>query len=566
MCHFVFVANAQNVSLTGSVVNGNKEPLEFVYVSLFKNDSIRSAITMTDSLGQFLINIERGDYILHLEQFGQKLFNNKIEIKQDLNIGTIIVDESIHLEGVSVIYSKKLVERKIDRVVFNVDNTISAIGGDAVDMLKITPGLRVQNGTISMIGKSTVSIMINGRLLQLSGNELNNFLATVNSENIKLIEVINNPPAQYSAEGNSGLINIVLKDTKKNYMGGSIRSSYQISLKNKGYFGGDFTYQKNKISTFLNLSLGKGSSERTENMKIFYPNQLWEAISEQEVYTSLISGRVGLDYNLSNKSSLGVQIIANSNKPDLSETIHDNIYKLNNLSLDSTIITKGDMESKYHSQSTNIHFKTMIDTVGHNFTIDIDYLNYVNDTKRQNVSFKDGIRNDDILNSISGQKIKAFTSKFDLDLPIHWLNISVGGKLSILINHSMNDISNMNINGDAKEISNDIFDYNENTQSAYINLYKKLGKFELQGGLRWESTQTKGTSVLLNQTNNNNYMKIFPTLFVMYDHNEKNNYSLTYGVELADQITKGLIHSDGIQILIHIQKAIHFYSPAILII
>ena len=159
-----------------------------------------------------------------LEQFGHKLYQNKIELERDTDLDSIIVDESVHLEGVTITSSRKTVERKIDRIVFNVDKTLSATGGNAWDVLKITPGLRVESQTISMIGKNTVSVMIDGRLMQLAGYGLSSFLATISSEDIKTIEVITNPPARYSAEGNSGLINIVLKGSKKDYIGGSIRS------------------------------------------------------------------------------------------------------------------------------------------------------------------------------------------------------------------------------------------------------------------------------------------------------------------------------------------------------
>ncbi len=536
---WTLTAVAQKVTLKGTVLNRNAEKLEFVYVSLLKNDSVQSAIAMTDRLGNFTINIDKGGYLLLLEQFGQKLYQNKIELERDTDLNSIIVDESVHLEGVTITSSRKTVERKIDRIVFNVDKTLSATGGNAWDVLKITPGLRVESQTISMIGKNTVSVMIDGRLMQLAGDGLSSFLATISSEDIKTIEVITNPPARYSAEGNSGLINIVLKGSKKDYIGGSIRSSYQRSAKNKGYFGADFSYQRNKTSAFANFTLGKGSSERTESMKVFYPNQLWEQSSDQEVFTSSLSGRAGVDYDLTNKTSIGIQYLVNANKPDLNETILTHIYKIKSLYLDSTITTKGDADSKYHSHSVNLHFKTKLDTLGHNLTIDFDYLNYENNMTRLNTSFLDiadasqsaAISN--IQNSMSDQNIKAYTSKLDLDLPISLFEMSIGGKLSVLRNHSGNDIREM----DGKEVlqseTTDRFRYTENTQSAYVNFNKKVKKFEFQGGLRLEATQTKGRSVVLNQVNKNEYIKLFPTLFVTYEPNDVNNLSLSYGRRIS---------------------------------
>ena len=122
---------AQKVTLKGTVLNRNAEKLEFVYVNLLKNDSVQSAIAMTDRLGNFAINIDKGGYLLLLEQFGHKLYQNKIELERDTDLDSIIVDESVHLEGVTITSSRKTVERKIDRIVFNVDKTLSATGGNA---------------------------------------------------------------------------------------------------------------------------------------------------------------------------------------------------------------------------------------------------------------------------------------------------------------------------------------------------------------------------------------------------------------------------------------------------
>jgi len=98
-----------------------------------------------------------------------------------------------------------------------------------------------------MIGKGSMRVMINDRLVKLSGEELVNFLKTLNAEDLKKIEVIPNPPAKYSAEGNSGLINIVTKKPKNNAWNGSLRSIYQQATYAKGKFGGSYNLQKGKI-------------------------------------------------------------------------------------------------------------------------------------------------------------------------------------------------------------------------------------------------------------------------------------------------------------------------------
>lgn len=73
---------------------------------------------------------------------------------------------------------------------------------------------KVQNEQISMIGKSGMLQLDYDRIIQLSGDDLINYLKTLKSDDIKSIEVITNPPAKYNAEGNSGILNIKLKKSK----------------------------------------------------------------------------------------------------------------------------------------------------------------------------------------------------------------------------------------------------------------------------------------------------------------------------------------------------------------
>jgi hypothetical protein len=117
-------------------------------------------------------------------------FSSAQEEKKD-TINEILENQ---IQEVEIKSKKKLVERKIDRLVFNVENSISATGGDALDALKVTPGIRVQNDQISMIGKNSMGIMINDKLIQLSGDDLMNYLKNLKSDDIKKIEVITNPP------------------------------------------------------------------------------------------------------------------------------------------------------------------------------------------------------------------------------------------------------------------------------------------------------------------------------------------------------------------------------------
>lgn len=116
--------------------------------------------------------------------------------------GQIQKDSLKEIEQVNILVKKKLLERKADRLIFNVDASIASQGMDAGETLANVPMLKVDEnlGTISITGKSSVNVMVNGRMLNLSGTSLLNYLKSIRSENISKIEVITTPPSKYEAQ------------------------------------------------------------------------------------------------------------------------------------------------------------------------------------------------------------------------------------------------------------------------------------------------------------------------------------------------------------------------------
>src|SRR5690606_27031926 len=107
--------------------------------------------------------------------------------EKSINLGDIEIVNTQELEEVAIVGEKRLVERKIDRLVFNVENSSKASQGDALEVLRVTPGVRVQNDQISMIGKSNLQVMIDDKIIRLSAEELTNFLRSIASEDIMKI-------------------------------------------------------------------------------------------------------------------------------------------------------------------------------------------------------------------------------------------------------------------------------------------------------------------------------------------------------------------------------------------
>ena len=520
----------------GKVIDTQNQPIGFANVIILdsKNDLITGIIT--DENGKFEASVSiKESFWIKISFIGYKDWKKKITNEDSANLGTITLSEDKNeLEEVLVTAKKPTIQRKVDRLVFNIENSIVATGGDAMDVLQKTPGVRVDGNSIGLIGKSTVRVLINHRISPLTGEDLASYLRTLSSEDIVKIEVITNPPSKYEAEGNSGLINIVLKKVKKDFFGGNIRSTYRQSTYSSGFFGGGITYQKNKLSFFTNINTGNGALEVSETNKIYYTEQTWDTDAKIKYFSKFISGRAGVDYDITDKTSIGFQYLGANSNPDNNELTKTNIFN-NTTSLNSLLLTTGNSDVRTYFHSLNGHFKTQLDTLGRSINFDVDYFTFNNNQDRINKTetFQNGnfVENSsDIFRNTSTQNPISFTTRIDIEWPTRFSKIEFGGKLSYIKNNS--DVGAFNFMDDVFVVNKDqsnIFEYKENIQAIYASTSKSLKKWDFKIGARLEFTQTQGNSITLSQKNNNNYNKLFPTVYVSHNPNDNNSLSFSYG-------------------------------------
>ncbi len=538
---FISMIASSQSKIKGTIINQNNKPIELLEIILVNKDSIAVKNELTNINGAFEIQIEYGTYLFQARQNGKIVYKQNINVTDNLDLGTMkIIEDKQQLAEVIVTSQKKLIERKVDRLVFNVENSISAAGGDALDALKITPGIRVQNDAISMIGKSGMGIMVNDRIVQLSGDDLINFLKTIKSDDIKSIEVITTPPAKYSTEGNSGLINIKLKKAKPNSWNTTLTGAYKQTTYTTGSLGGNFNYQKNKVSFVANTNYSNGAYQGVENSILSYPKQSWNSEGVGKYYTNGLNNRLGLDYQLTKKWDMGIQYIGSYSKPNISDQdntlLTDNLTNTNN----AIVNTVGNSIRKRDLNTLNWHTNIALDTLGKKISVDFDFLDYKSNNDRNfysntinSIVFE--IPNQFISgNNLTNQKISNYATQINVTYPLKWANLSYGTKLSF--SKTNNEINYFNTSSGLPifDISqSDLFVYQENTQALYFSGNKNWNKWEIQLGLRMENTQTKGNSLTTNTITKNDYIQFFPTLYFKYAPNQNNNYSLNYSKRIS---------------------------------
>jgi hypothetical protein len=206
--------------IVGNVTNHQKEPVLFANVILYNaGDSSIVSGTSTDENGAFkIITQKTGSFYLQISSIGYKTFVSKtFELpvaRQKLEIaGLVLSEENTSLNEVVISAKKDLIQNTPLGKVINIQNSLMTKGSNALQVLERLPGVITdrRNNQFSLNGQGGVTVLLNGRRLQMSMEELMNLLENTVADNIEKIELITSPTAQYDADGGAGIINIILK-------------------------------------------------------------------------------------------------------------------------------------------------------------------------------------------------------------------------------------------------------------------------------------------------------------------------------------------------------------------
>src|ERR1700743_1472466 len=244
ICILCFITNTVFGQLSGRVTDTIGKPVPFATAALFKtaDTTIANSATVNDTGIFRMNNVQPGRYFLRLTAVGYTTYRSApFEFGgQALDMGKIIMKATgRQLSGVVITADKPQVQQTAEGVTVNVQNSIMTQGSSALDVLQRSPGVIVDqhNNTISLNGKTGVLVMMDGRLMHMSMDQLITLLASMGADNIDKIELMNTPPAKYDAAGNAGIINIITKKNKKRGTNGSVTLTGGYGMCEKGSRG-----------------------------------------------------------------------------------------------------------------------------------------------------------------------------------------------------------------------------------------------------------------------------------------------------------------------------------------
>jgi outer membrane receptor protein involved in Fe transport len=536
--------NISGHKVDGTVLDEDKKPLDFATVSLLnaKDSSLlRTAVSSLE--GKFIFeNLSKGNYLVSISMVGySKTTTRAFELNETnsfVSLGEINVLRNKKMLGEVVVTAiKPFIERKVDRLVVNVDGSSAATGSTALEVLQRAPGITVdQSDNIAMQGKQGVLVMIDGKQIYMSNADVANMLRNMPSSQIETIELITNPSSKYDAAGNSGIINIKTKKsttvgtngtlTAGGGQGENFRSSAGLTLNHRNEnlnFFGNYNYSYRRQGQNMTIDRVVSGSTAT------YFGQSGSYLSANDNNNF----KAGLDVFVDKNNTLGFLVNGYMN---------DGTEQYNNTTLigrsftqtDSSVIAVNDADSRYRNMAYNVNYKAVLDTAGKELSIDLDYSHYNgNESTLYHNSFQNSngvIKAPSLINNNTPSIINIKAVKVDYSMPFSkTMKMETGLKSSWV--KTDNDfqferlVSNLWTNDPGR--SNQ-FIYDENVNAGYVNLNKQYKTTSIQLGLRAEQTNSNGNSVTTVKEVNRSYFDIFPSAFINQTLSKNHDIGISY--------------------------------------
>jgi len=547
---FILLVTIQNSSaqseVFGIVAEKGADPIPFANVLLLQsNDSTLVKGEVTDIDGNFRIrNVMAGNYLLAATNLGYETQYsqpfNVTEDKTQIDKGLIYIKEATaNLDAITVKAKKPLYEQKIDRLVVNVSNSIASAGGTALEVLERSPGVIVnkQWNMISMGGKDGVVVMINGKISRMPSTAIVQMLDGMSADNIEKIELIHTPPANFEAEGNAGILHIVLKASSSEGLNGTYSVNAGYGMKEKAGANLNFNYRKKRLNLFGDYAFTYNNNpQRFENYRSFdRGNDFLETIGSSDrdptrTYTN--QARLGFDYQVTDKTIFG--ILAGWSDRYWKMDAENEVEKRINGETTEILKVPNDEINRWKHILGNINLQ-------HSFTedkvlnVDFDYAFYdftnPNNYKFQYYNSQGTLLNEDAQRVDKETPMGILVGKIDYSQNLNENIIWESGMKGTRTRFDNDILVENQINGEW--IANPLFsaDYTmeEDIAAVYSSFTIKLNESSnLKAGLRYEYTRANLGTLVEPDIVDRKYGNFFPSVFYTKNFDDNNQFQASY--------------------------------------
>tara|TARA_R110001606_G_scaffold267602_1_gene416391 strand:+ start:1243 stop:3540 length:2298 start_codon:yes stop_codon:yes gene_type:complete len=462
-------------SIQGNITSKSKESIAVGDVLLYENNKIITYTSLSE--GQFsLTPVIANTYLLKIICVGYEDYEKEILLKENLKLEIILNEKAENLDGISIKATKKVLENKGGNIVANVEGTILAKEMSTIELLSKLPNLQISadGEQVSIIGKGNPLIYVGRQRISLEE------LQTLQVDDIKTIEIINNPSVKYEAEGRAVLLIIKRRNSKE---GTQLNLTEKVSSKTflNNYLGSNISVKKNNLEWKLNAAYNqlkiweknKATYEVT-NKNIFSDYEV-EAITTRPQY--IFGG--GLYYSINDTDYISFNsIFRTQNEPftiDTNTFLEDNGNQQN-------INTLSNNEGERIFSSSNInYFKAF--NAKQNLFLGVQYTNYTRDVDNSIRNTFENATTSDLVTISQDFNVESVVLKGDYSI-----SFEKGNQLEIGFNTARNvSKSLLQIN---QENSN--YKYIEAINALYSQFSGGKENYHYAFGFRLEDTNIEG--------------------------------------------------------------------------
>lgn len=530
-------------TIKGQIIDKQSgNPIESVSIQIFraKDSSLVKGIA-TDTKGSFLLSdVPFGMYKLKASMIGYMTYvaNNVLVSPQskDVDLGVIKIEEGdeTRTAEIEVTAEMPIFQTQIDKKVYNVEKSLVSESGTLIDALKNVPSVTIDSeGNIKLRGSSNIKFLINGKPSAILGLDPSTILDQIPASNVQNIEIITNPSSKYEAEGTTGIINFVLKKEQNDGYTGSINLNAGTEDKYNGSANFGIKTGKLTLTGGYNFRIGHMSGTGNVNRTTFFgdSNYLYNQYLNFNNKMNSHMGNIAIDYDLSKKNTLSFSASYNYRNRNRNEKT--NYFNYSPTSLLSSYFRNIYDNYGGNNFDVNLGYRLKFDRPQHELITNLQYSYSDQDIINDILQFNSNtFANDLIQNDNTNQKFKFYVFQSDYTYPIGPdTKIEAGFKGTIrdiksdfvskyLDNNTQTWIINTNL-------SNNL-DYKDQVYGIYLNFANKYKNFGYQMGVRAEQTYTKIDQLTLNQTFENNYLDIFPSIYLSQSFDKVNEVQLNY--------------------------------------
>lgn len=535
------VLKAQQIE--GLLKDETGEPIPYASIAIKSAvDSSVAKTTMSGEDGTFNVEVDEGSYLAFIQYFGFQSFTSEVfQVGEEgYSIPEIQLEEEVTaLDELVIVTEKPLLQKTARGMVVNMDASTIMSNGSTREALTKIPGVVVQqDGSVSLKGKNNVIIYMDGKRTYMSLQQLVQYLEGLPASDIEKIEVFDTPPAKFDAEGDAGIINIVLKKGVALGFNGMTGVNAAYGKYHKLTQWGNFNYRKPKYNVY-----GGGWIFDRPNHEHFDSRTELDSASiifDVDTRTQVRGGggRVGFDWFLDKKSTIGLLVLGYKGSWSAVSTGYNELEG-NNSNTFNNSVTDNDRSFPWLGFGYNLNYTKDIKD-GEKLSIDLDMVKQTGSQKQLSESkqyFDDNFLSDQFITTVGETDKTILASKVDYERKLNdkW-KVETGLKASsVRSNSEQEGSSGTDLNQLIPSPNNSSdFNYLENIYAGYAVIAGKVrDKIDIDGGFRVEYTDVTGKTETLNNSYERGYLTVFPNVGLNYKSGKKSDLSLSFAKRIG---------------------------------